>query len=663
LNIHEILKEYWGFNSFRPLQEDIINAVLDGKDTLALLPTGGGKSVCFQVPAIAKDGLCLVVSPLIALMKDQVESLKQKGIPALAIFSGMSFLEIKKTLQNAAYGNYKFLYVSPERLESNLFLEFLPAMNINLLAVDEAHCISQWGYDFRPPYMRIAAIRELLPDVPVLALTASATKVVQDDICNKLKPTHPPKVGFLENADSIHPINTQSASSWRIFQQSFERKNLSYSVFNVPSKQNKLLEILKNVPGTAIVYCKSRKHTREVADLLKLHNINADYYHAGLTNDDRNTKQANWISNKTRVIVSTNAFGMGIDKSDVRAVIHYDVPDCLENYYQEAGRAGRDRKRAYAVLLFNNTEIEHLLEQSNIRFPSEEEIKKVYIAIMNHLQIPAGSGEGLNYDFDIAAFSSAFKLNLLTVTYAIKALEQDDIFSFNEVFFKPSTVVFTTNREELNDFEKQNQALEPLLKGLLRSYEGIFDFPATVYESKLAKFIQADVETLKKDLKKLNDYGIISYSVQKDKPQLTLLQNRMYNDNYQINMAGYLKRKQLFEVRVNAMIGYIKKTKGCRSQHIAGYFTDVKINACGICDNCINEKVIYISTEEFKTISNQIIDLSKNTTVTVEHILAGLKGTKKEKIWQVINYLLAEEKIKTNKEGELYVPANVTGIK
>jgi len=565
LTIHEILKEYWGYDDFRPLQEDIINAVLEGNDTLALLPTGGGKSVCFQVPALAKEGLCLVVSPLIALMKDQVENLKQKGIPSLAIYSGMSFLEIKKTLQNAAYGNYKFLYVSPERLETNLFLEYLPAMHINLLAVDEAHCISQWGYDFRPPYMRIANLRELLPAVPVLALTASATKVVQDDICDKL----------------LFP-KTQKR-----FRQSFERPNLSYSVFNVASKQNKLLEILKNVPGTAIVYCKSRKHTKEIADLLLMNKINADYYHAGLHNEDRNKKQENWISNKTRVIVCTNAFGMGIDKPDVRVVVHYDVPDCLENYYQEAGRAGRDGKRSYAVLLYNNKEIESLQEQTDIRFPKGEDIKQVYIAVMNHLQVPAGTGEGMSFDFDIAAFSIAFKLNILTATYAIKALEQEDIISFNEVFFKPSTIVFTTGKDELNDFEKQYPNLEPILKGLLRSYEGIFDFPATVYENQLAKFLQMDVNSLKKDLKKINDLGVISYAPQKDKPQITLLQNRMYTDNYMINAVDYVKRKQNFEQRVAAMIGYINKSTGCSSKHNTDYVTELKVKAFCTCLNFI----------------------------------------------------------------------------
>lgn len=637
MTIHEILKAYWGFDEFRPLQEDIINSVLEGEDCLALLPTGGGKSVCFQVPALAKEGLCLVVSPLIALMKDQVENLKQKGIPSLAIYSGMNFLEIKKTLQNAAYGNYKFLYVSPERLETNLFLEYLPALHINLIAVDEAHCISQWGYDFRPPYMRISALRKHLPYVPVLALTASATQVVQDDICDKLT-LHPREGGVQQHA-------------WKRFQQSFERPNLSYSVFNVASKQNKLLEILKNVPGTAIVYCKSRKHTKEIADLLLMNKISADHYHAGLNNEERNKKQEDWINNKTRVIVCTSAFGMGIDKPDVRAVIHYDVPDCLENYYQEAGRAGRDRKRAYAVLLYNNKEIESLQQQADLRFPKEEEIKKVYIALMNHLQVPAGAGEGMNFDFDIANFSNSFKINILTATYAVKTLEQEAMLSFNEVFFKPSTVVFTSSREELNDFEKQYPALDPILKGLLRSYEGIFDFPATVYESQLAKFLQADKEQLKKDLKKLNDLGVISYVPQKDKPQVTLLQNRMYTDSYAINTNDYLKRRQSFEQRVASMVEYVQKSLGCRSQHIALYFAAAKIKACGICDNCINEKALHISTEEFSAIADQILGLTTGHSIQVNNILATLRGIKKEKVWKVMNYLQAERKLQADKEG------------
>jgi ATP-dependent DNA helicase RecQ len=633
LTAQEILKEYWGFDAFRPLQEDIITAVMEGKDALALLPTGGGKSICFQVPAMAKDGICLVVSPLIALMKDQVEHLKRKGIPALAVYSGMSFIEVKKTLQNAAYGNFKFLYVSPERLETNLFLEYLPSMNISLLAIDEAHCVSQWGYDFRPPYLRIANLRELLPDVPVLALTASATKVVQDDICERLL--------FKKDAQR--------------FQQSFERPNLSYSVFNVPSKQNKLLEILKNVAGTAIVYCKSRKHTKEIADLLRMNSINADYYHAGLNNDERGKKQESWIQNKTRVIVCTNAFGMGIDKPDVRAVVHYDVPDCLENYYQEAGRAGRDGRRAYAVLLFSNKELDDLEKQGDIRYPKESDIKIIYTALMNHLQIAAGSGEGVNFDFDIAVFAKAFKLNILTATYAIKALEQEDIISFNEMVFKPSTVLFTANRDDLTEFEKMHSEAEPLLKGLLRSYEGIFDYPATVYESQLAKFIKTDTDTIKRQLRLLSDHGIIAYAPQKDIPQITLLQNRMYADNYSINMVNYLKRKKNFEERVAAMLLYIKNTTQCRGKIIATYFNATTSKPCGICDNCFNEKDLVISKEEFDAIASGIFELIKSTPLSVKEIQEKLKGIKKEKLWKVIHLLQAEDKIAVSKEGNLFI--------
>ncbi len=632
MNIHQILKEHWGYDAFRPLQEDIITAVLEGKDTLALLPTGGGKSICFQVPAMAKDGLCLVVSPLIALIKDQVEQLKRRGIPALAIYSGMSFLEVKKTLQNAIHGNFKFLYVSPERLETKLFLEYLPALTINLVAVDEAHCVSQWGYDFRPPYLRIAALREYLNDVPVLALTASATKKVQDDICEKLQ--------FNKNQQR--------------FQQSFERPNLSYSVFNVPSKQNKLLEILQNVPGTAIVYCKSRKHTKDIADLLRMNKINADYYHAGLTNDERNTKQESWIQNKTRVIVCTNAFGMGIDKPDVRVVVHYDVPDCLENYYQEAGRAGRDGKRAYAVLLYSNKELEDLQQQSSIRFPDEATIKTVYTAVMNHLQIAAGSGEGMSYDFDIAAFSNNFKLNILTATYAIKALEQEDILTLSDAVFKPSNAFINVNRNDVTEFEKLHPELDEVIKGLLRSYGGIFDYPVTVYETQLAKFIRMEISEVYKALQQLHDYGILVYSPQKDKPQVTLLQNRMYNDSYSINMTGYNTRKKNFDDRVKAMLSFTKDVATCRSQFIASYFNAPVNQTCGICDNCINKKENTISKKEFEFIASKIFSVIDAAPVPVKDIQILLKAVKKDKLWKVLQFLQAENKLMVTKEGMIY---------
>ncbi len=629
MTVHEILKQYWGYDAFRPLQEDIINAVMDGKDALALLPTGGGKSLCFQVPAMAKEGICLVVSPLIALMKDQVENLKQKRIPALFIYSGMSFIEVKKTLQNAAYGNYKFLYVSPERLETNLFLDFLPLMKISLIAVDEAHCISQWGYDFRPPYLRIAQLREYLPAVPVLALTASATKSVQDDICEKL---------LFQN-------------DHKRFQQSFERPNLSYSVFNVSSKQNKLLEILQNVKGSAIVYCKSRRHTKDIAELLKLNKISASFYHAGLSNDERNKRQEDWINNTVRVMACTNAFGMGIDKPNVRVVVHYDVPDCLENYYQEAGRAGRDGKRAYAVLLYNERELNDLELQVDSRYPGKDEIKAVYTALMNYLQIPAGYGSENAYDFDLANFCDAFKINVITANYAIKAMEQEELLTYNEAFFNPSTLVFNCRKEELETFEKDHPPFDSLIKGLLRSYSGIFDFPSFIYETKLAKMIGKDPVLILQELMQLKGFGIIEYERQKNKPQITLLQDRMYADSFQINLENHLKRKLHYGNRLNAMILFINDLAECRSKKIAAYFGGEEIKKCGICDNCINQKATVLSTEEFEEILNFIINRLNEKSTSINELLHSLGRIKKEKVWKVLDYLQSEEKIFLNKDG------------
>ncbi len=624
----DILKKYWGYDIFRPLQEDIISSVLDGKDTLALLPTGGGKSICFQVPALVKEGLCLVISPLIALMKDQVESLKKKNIPALSIYSGMSFFEVKRTLENAVHGNFKFLYVSPERLETNLFLEYLPGMHINLIAVDEAHCVSQWGYDFRPPYLRIAVLREHLPDTLILALTASATKEVQDDICDKLA----------------------FKNDHKRFQKSFERPNLSYSVFSPSSKQNKLIEIFKNVQGSGIVYCKSRKRTKEIAELLKMNNINSDYYHAGLTNTERTTKQESWIKNETRIIACTNAFGMGIDKSNVRTVVHYDVPDALESYYQEAGRAGRDEKKAYAVLLFHQNELDDLEKQSAIRYPPFEEVKNVYKALVNYLQLPSGSGEGIYFDFDINDFVKKFNLNIYTVNYSLKVLEQEEFISYNEQIFLPSTVMFTCDKNHLQEFEKTYPDLEPVIKGLLRSYEGIFDYPSSIYENQLAGFIKKDVAGLKSDLKKLQQFGVIEYHPQKDKPQIQFLRNRINVEDFTINQNNLSKRKIAFEKRLQAMIGYVK-TKACRSKTIGNYFNDLAIKPCGICDNCINEKSIVVSKTEFENITMIIEKLTEKVPVHSNLLLKNLNTFKKEKVWKVLNYLQAENKISITGDG------------
>ncbi|MDB5201907.1 MAG: RecQ family ATP-dependent helicase [Ferruginibacter sp.] len=613
------------------MQEDIINAVLQKKDCLALLPTGGGKSICFQVPALMMDGLCLVVSPLIALMKDQVENLKAKGIPALAIYSGMSFLEVKKTIQQAAFGPYKFLYVSPERLETRLFQEFLPALKPNLLVVDEAHCVSQWGYDFRPPYLRIANLRAQLPDVPVIALTASATPKVQADICEKL--------AFRKNQE--------------IFRQSFARPNLSYSVFQPPSKQTKLLGILKNVPGTAIVYCKSRKNVQQVTELLKMHGLNADYYHAGLANDERNSRQEKWLRNQTRVIVCTNAFGMGIDKPDVRVVVHYDVPDCLENYYQEAGRAGRDGQRAYAVLLYEQKEVNGILQMLDLRFPPAENIKHIYNAMMNHLQVAAGGGEGVSYNLDLARFAADFKLNILQATYALQAMAQEGLLSYEELSFKPTVISFIANKNDLADFERRYPGIDEIITGLLRSYEGIFDFPTAIYESQLCRFLKISAAELIAGLQLLHRNGMIHYAPAAETPQVFLLRNRMYADAFKMDTAGIAMRRKQSEERIKAITHYLTDKDTCRSRAIAAYFGDDHVTACGICDNCISNKDKPLNAADFKLITEKIILLLKAGKVNTRELIEQVRPLPESHFWKALNYLLAENIVATDSEQEL----------
>jgi ATP-dependent DNA helicase RecQ len=624
-----ILNKYWGHNQFRPLQENIVDAVMAKKDVLALLPTGGGKSICFQVPAMLMDGICIVISPLIALMKDQVENLTKKGIPALAIYSGMSFFEVKRTLQNAAFGNYKFLYISPERLETSLFEEFLPAIKPTLIAIDEAHCISQWGYDFRPAYLRIAALREQLPGVPVIALTASATLEVQNDICEKLL--------FSKDQEK--------------FQQSFARPNLSYSVFEPVSKQTKLIEILQNVKGSSIVYCKSRKQTQQIADLLKQHKFNADFYHAGLSNNDRTLKQDNWVNDKINTIVCTNAFGMGIDKPNVRVVVHYNIPESLENYYQEAGRAGRDGKKSYAVLLHEKKESDDLFEINNLRYPDHKTLKKIYIDLMNHLQVPAGIGEGQVFDFDMAIFSDTFKWNVLQATYGLQALAQEGLIHFTEISFKPSQLVFTISKKELTEFEKREPLLEPIIKALLRSYEGIFDYPTVIYESLIAKFLSTPIDDIKKKLLLLHQMQIINYIPQTEKPQLGLLKNRMYQDDFKFNIQDLNIRKQKHVERIKTIVDYTANTANCRSVTIANYFNDKNLQPCGICDNCYNNKEVKLNDEIFLKISSKIKELLKKQPIPYSQVEVLFREFEKENIWKVIHFLQSENIVSTDQSG------------
>ncbi|MBK8951299.1 MAG: RecQ family ATP-dependent DNA helicase [Chitinophagaceae bacterium] len=631
--IDSILKDYWGYNSFRPLQEDIINSVLSGNDTLALMPTGGGKSLCYQVPALARPGLCLVISPLIALKKDQVENLRKKNITAFAIYSGMSRKEVINTFKVATESNCKFLYVSPERLETSLFKEYLPGLDINLIAVDEAHCISQWGYDFRPPYLRIAELRKELTGIPVLALSASATPDVQEDICEKLKEPHGDKHQF------------------SVFRQSFERPNLSYSVFRVDSKINKIIEVLKKVAGTGIVYCKSRKRTKEISELLQLQNISADFYHAGLPQQERSKKQEEWINNKTRVIVCTNAFGMGIDKPDVRTVVHADVPDCLENYYQEAGRAGRDGKISYAVLLYDESDTFELEEMIAVRFPSLNDIRTIYQSVSNYLQLPTGTGGGNYYEFDLTDFIRKFKLTSFTALYSLKALEQDGWLAFSEQVFLSASISFTISKEALYDFEKTHTGLDLCIKTLLRAYSGIFDQPVHISEKAIASLMKKEVTQVITDLQDLHRFGVIEYLPQTDKPQLFFPRNRIKADDIVIDMVAYNKRKEVYRQRVKQMIDYVKETSQCRSRVIGTYFGDELIKQCGVCDNCLKQKSAKMSSEEFEKIHRRIVDLLISTPLHTKELFHVLSGIKKEKIWKVLEFLHSENKVEMTNTG------------
>lgn len=608
------------------MQEEIIRSILEGNDTLALLPTGGGKSICYQVPALMMDGLCLVISPLIALMQDQVNGLEQKGIPAVALHSGLAYYEVKKILQQATHGDFTFLYLSPERLETALFKEYLPAMNVSLVVVDEAHCVSQWGYDFRPPYLRIAQLREEVPGIPLIAVTASATPVVQEDILAQLKMHHP-----------------------KVFRQSFERPNISYSCFCVDSKINKLQEILNNVPGSSIVYCSSRKQTKELAYLLNLQNIQADHYHAGLSQEQRTQKQEAWIQNQVRVMVCTNAFGMGIDKADVRSVIHYDIPDCLENYYQEAGRAGRDGKRSYAVQIYQPDGIDNLRSLPDKRFPPVPEIKRVYQALADYLQLPVGVGEGQYFDFDLLEFVKNFKLESMLVINTLKVLEQEGHITFSESIFLPSQVNFNTTRESIEQFEQSHPETENLIRCLLRTYEGIFDNRVSVHEKQLAWLCRLSIEEIQKQLLLLQSFGIIEYLPQKDTPQIHFLLNRAPAQYLQINQDRYLERKQQFTERVENMIRYLLLPEQCRSRYISNYFGDTEGKDCGNCDNCLTRKRKAISPEEFLQIE-QGIKQNAQAGIAVTLLIKQLGQFSKEKIWAVLDFLQTEEIIRIDEQ-------------
>ena len=593
--IHGILKQYWGYDSFRPMQEDIINSALQKKDTLALMPTGGGKSICFQVPAMATDGLCLVVSPLIALIKDQVQNLNSKGIKALAVYSGMSYQQIDIALDNAIYGDFKFLYVSPERLHTPLFKERVRRMQINYLVVDEAHCISQWGYDFRPAYLEIKEIKNIIGNVPVIALTATATKSVAEDIMRIL--------GFEEK---------------NVISSGFERKNLSYVVRNVDDKFGNMLKVCNGVPGTGIIYVRERKRCEEISSFLRQNGITADFYHAGLSKELRNAKQDAWKNDQIRVIVATNAFGMGIDKPDVRFVVHYDLPDSLEAYFQEAGRAGRDGKRSYATLLWNSTDISRLRQIHTISFPDIQYIKDIYQKVFIYLNIPYEEGRDAVSKFNLIEFSKKFSLNSVSAYYAIKYLEQEGYWELTDEMDNPSKIMFIVGRDELYKVQIDNPELDKFIKSVLRIYTALFSRITPIDEEYIARCTMDSIMGVKEKLKQLSKLRIIKYIPKVRTPLIIMNTERLVEANLYISQKRYDERKGMFQKRIESIISYVKETEECRSRMLIDYFGQPADNDCGICDVCLKNKNLKGGNDRRKEVQQHILDIISKAVGEVE---------------------------------------------
>ncbi|MBK7870207.1 MAG: RecQ family ATP-dependent DNA helicase [Saprospiraceae bacterium] len=613
-----ILKKFWGYDAFRTLQTDIIQSVLDGKDTLALMPTGGGKSICFQVPALCQEGICIVISPLIALMKDQVHNLRQRNIPAAAIYSGMHSIEIDRTFDNCVYGNIKLLYLSPERLVTDLARERISRMHVNLLAIDEAHCISQWGYDFRPPYLEIANIRELLPKAPMLALTATATPEVVEDIQEKLQ-----------------------FKSKNAFQKSFARSNLAYVVLNEEGKMEKLLDILKKVKGSGVVYVRNRRKTKEIAQFLIQKGISADFYHAGLQPEERSEKQDAWIENQTRIMVSTNAFGMGIDKPDVRVVVHMELPDSLEAYFQEAGRAGRDGKKSYAVLLYNHNDRQSLEKNYALAFPEINEIRRVYHALGSYYQLAIGAGAGLSYDFDMISFGKNFQLEPIKTLHALKTLEQAGWLTLSEAVYTPASLLVKVSKEELYDYQLRHPKHDLILKAILRSYQGTFSHFVNIRESQLASFLKISTEEVIKTLHLLHKDNIIEYLPQSDQPQLTFLRDRVDSNDLTIDHQLYEFRRKRHWERIQKAIAYAEEPI-CRSRQLLNYFGEKNDKDCGICDVCLGRTKADLSNADYDAIKNKIQEKLNEKVITLEQLMSGFSSVSHEKVLRVLEYLLDE---------------------
>jgi ATP-dependent DNA helicase RecQ len=617
----EILKKYWGYQSFRFLQEDIIQSVANGNDTLGLLPTGGGKSIIFQVFALSRPGLCVVVTPLISLMKDQVENLKRRGIKAQAIYSGMTREEIKVAYDNVTWGDYKFLYLSPERLTTGRFTERLDKLNVNLIAVDEAHCISQWGYDFRPSYLKIAELRRLIPDAPVLALTATATPKVVDDIQEKLQ--------FKKK---------------NVFQKSFKRENLIYKVREEENKTGFLARSLKNAKGSGIIYTRSRKKTKEIAEMLQKAGISSTHYHAGLSSESRNLRQEGWLKGKYQIMVATNAFGMGIDKPDVRYVVHADVPDSIEAYFQEAGRAGRDGKKAVALLLYNNSDKVKLKKGLTNKFPAPDLIKRVYEALGNYLQVAVGYGKGMTYDFDLIDFAKKFRFSFVHALSALKILEQDGYLQLTDELNRPSMVHFRVTRDDLYRYQVANSQFDAFIKLLLRSYTGMFTEYSAINESLLAKRANTKIEVIYKYLNTLDTQKIIHYIPQTDTPYIVFLQERVDVSRLKISKENYTERKKNYEEQVEAILNYASSNTQCRSVLLLNYFGEKNATRCGECDVCVQINDFGISNTEFNRISDDIKALLLKKPMQQHELFFQLKG-EEEHNQSVLRWLLDNGRI------------------